>query len=135
MGEGRGVSDRRARLYHKAPVMLVRLVRLQGIKVRENYSRVGWCAGHASTLLSGTPESTRASGIEEGQHLFGPCIAGCAAAECRGRSSVGQVQNLLARVARVLAQRCEDSHKLYAVHVPEVECIAKGKAHYSLVDI
>ena len=26
-------------------------------------------------------------------------------------------------------QRREDSHKLYSIHAPEVECIAKGKAH------
>src|SRR3546814_2443862 len=32
------------------------------------------------------------------------------------------------RVARVLAQKAGDSDKLYALHAPEVECIAKGKA-------
>ena len=30
---------------------------------------------------------------------------------------------------RLLAQKREDKHKLYSVHAPEVECIAKGKAH------
>ena len=40
-----------------------------------------------------------------------------------------ELQELLARVARVLTQRREDSHKLYSIHAPEVECIAKGKAH------
>lgn len=32
------------------------------------------------------------------------------------------------RVAKVLAQKAGDSDKLYALHAPEVECIAKGKA-------
>src|SRR3546814_6650860 len=32
------------------------------------------------------------------------------------------------RVTRVLAQKAGDSDKLYALHAPEVECIAKGKA-------
>ena len=36
---------------------------------------------------------------------------------------------LLARIERLLVQRREDSHKLYSMHAPEVECIAKGKAH------
>jgi transposase, IS5 family len=32
------------------------------------------------------------------------------------------------RVGRILAQRSDDTDKLYAFHAPEVECIAKGKA-------
>ena len=32
------------------------------------------------------------------------------------------------RVARILAQKADDTDKLYALHAPEVECIAKGKA-------
>src|ERR1700748_3845019 len=35
----------------------------------------------------------------------------------------------LARVARLLAQQKSDHAKLYALHAPEVECLAKGKAH------
>jgi IS5 family transposase len=35
----------------------------------------------------------------------------------------------LARVERLLAQQRTDKHKLYALHAPEVACIAKGKAH------
>jgi IS5 family transposase len=35
----------------------------------------------------------------------------------------------LARVTRLLAQRKTDHAKLYALHAPEVECLAKGKAH------
>jgi IS5 family transposase len=34
----------------------------------------------------------------------------------------------LARVARLLAQQRHDHHKLYSLHAPEIECIAKGKA-------
>jgi transposase, IS5 family len=35
----------------------------------------------------------------------------------------------LARVERLLAQQRTDHNKLYALHAPEVACIAKGKAH------
>jgi transposase, IS5 family len=35
----------------------------------------------------------------------------------------------LNRVERVLAQQRTDKNKLYALHAPEVACIAKGKAH------
>jgi len=30
---------------------------------------------------------------------------------------------------RLLSQQCQDKNKLYSIHAPEVECIAKGKAH------
>ena len=32
-------------------------------------------------------------------------------------------------VDRLLSQKREDSNKLYSLHAPETECIAKGKAH------
>jgi IS5 family transposase len=35
----------------------------------------------------------------------------------------------LAGVARLLAKQRHDKNKLYSLHAPEVECIAKGKAH------
>jgi len=38
-------------------------------------------------------------------------------------------QELLARVDRLLTQQRQDKGKLYSVHAPEVECLAKGKAH------
>lgn len=38
------------------------------------------------------------------------------------------LQELLARVRRLLTQRTHDKNKLYALHAPEVECISKGKA-------
>ena len=32
------------------------------------------------------------------------------------------------RVKRILTQTTKDKNKLYALHAPEVECLAKGKA-------
>jgi len=39
-----------------------------------------------------------------------------------------KVQELLQRTGRILTQGAKDKNKLYALHAPEVECIAKGKA-------
>lgn len=41
---------------------------------------------------------------------------------------VGARAFVLKRVKRLLAQKRDDKNKLYALHAPEVECIAKGKA-------
>lgn len=48
-----------------------------------------------------------------------------------GQLSVAQrklLDDLLARTGRILSQKRKDKNKLYALHAPEVECIAKGKA-------
>jgi IS5 family transposase len=38
------------------------------------------------------------------------------------------LDELLARTGRILTQQRTDKNKVYALHAPEVECIAKGKA-------
>jgi IS5 family transposase len=38
--------------------------------------------------------------------------------------------DLLAKVKRLLSQKQRDKNKLYSLHAPEVECIAKGKARH-----
>ncbi len=38
-----------------------------------------------------------------------------------------KVSELLDKVERLLKQQPKDSHKLYSLHAPEVECIGKGK--------
>lgn len=39
-----------------------------------------------------------------------------------------KLQDLLSRTQRILTQKPHDKNKLYALHAPEVECIAKGNA-------
>jgi IS5 family transposase len=38
------------------------------------------------------------------------------------------LQDLIARTRRIVSQKTKDKNKLYALHAPEVECLAKGKA-------
>ena len=46
-----------------------------------------------------------------------------------GPSGCEKFSEPLARIARLLAQQRHDHDKLYSLHAPEVECIAKGKVH------
>jgi IS5 family transposase len=39
------------------------------------------------------------------------------------------LQSMLGIAGRIFSQQRHDSSKLYSVHAPEVECIAKGKVH------
>jgi transposase, IS5 family len=43
-------------------------------------------------------------------------------------SSRHALQDLIGRTRRILSQRHKDKNKLYALHAPEVECLAKGRA-------
>jgi len=45
------------------------------------------------------------------------------------RSPDDRLQNLLNIAERIYNQKRDDTDKVYSVHAPEVECIAKGKAH------
>jgi IS5 family transposase len=44
-----------------------------------------------------------------------------------GAERQARTQDLLERTRRILTQKTHDKQKLYALHAPEVECIAKGK--------
>lgn len=43
-------------------------------------------------------------------------------------TALTNLQTLMQRAERIRLQQPKDKHKLYALHAPEVECIAKGKA-------
>jgi IS5 family transposase len=38
------------------------------------------------------------------------------------------LEELISRTKRILTQKQKDKNKLYALHAPEVECLARGKA-------
>jgi len=42
--------------------------------------------------------------------------------------AISELHTLLARAERIRTQERKDKNKLYALHAPEVECLAKGKA-------
>ena len=47
----------------------------------------------------------------------------------QGRIADERLRELVALAERLLEQTRSSKHKLYSVHAPEVECIAKGKVH------
>ena len=40
-----------------------------------------------------------------------------------------RLEEMIALVNRLLAQKPKDKKKLYSLHEPAVDCISKGKAH------
>src|SRR5215218_9159159 len=108
---------------------LNRLAQRHGIRLRQSYLRLATRAkrevgrlvhtrGHAQAMRYVRKMRTWLGRLERD---IGRKIAGDAALEAAFATA-------RARIARLLAQRPEDPNKLYALHAPEVECIAKGKA-------
>ena len=119
-----------ARLYHKARQALVRVAQRCNFKLRQSYVRVGKRAlvnqGRygAARQLKRARRKTRKLRIYLGRVLRNVE---------RGKLKLLTQQTQVVSVARrILAQQRTDHGKVYSVHAPEVECIAKGKVakHY-----
>lgn len=121
-----------ARLYHKMRVALVRRARSLGIRLRQNYRFKG------KKLLAKQGRYAHARQMKRAAKMTGQLktILGRVVRDIQRKapSLLGQIadeplRELLAMAERLLAQTRTSKNKLYSVHAPEVECIAKGKAH------
>jgi IS5 family transposase len=116
-----------ARLYHKARQAVVRVARSCNFKLRQSYVRLGKRAlvnqGRygAARQLKRARRETRKLRTSLGRVLRNVE---------RGKLKLAAKQTQVVSVARrILAQQRTDHGKVYSVHAPEVECIAKGKVH------
>jgi transposase, IS5 family len=116
-----------ARLYHKARRALVRLARVLQYKLRQSYERVGKQALVRQGRYAAAQQMKRArQQTKQLRTYLGRVLRNL-------ERFVGPLTERQARLLvlarRIFEQRREDHGKLYSVHAPEVECIAKGKAH------
>jgi IS5 family transposase len=116
-----------ARLYHKARRALVRASTGAGICLRQTYVRLGQQAlarqgryAHARQMKRARRETKRL------RQYLGRVIRDIRR-KCPHPAPA--LRSLLERSERIFRQQRHDTKKLYSVHAPEVECIAKGKAH------
>ena len=120
-----------SKLYNRARERLVRLAKVDGARLRQSYVRVGPRLlfknnryGHARQLRRQRRMSSKLKAVLgrvyrdiERKLIHQPPAVQAAFAE------------EMALTKRLLNQQRQDKNKLYALHAPEVECIAKGKAH------
>lgn len=116
-----------ARLHHKMRVTLVRAAKQRHIPLRQSYQRVGkkaliWQGRYASAR-----QGKRAA--KQGRKL--KTILGRVVRDIQRKCPHPdeELHTLLKRAEHLLAQQTKDKNKIYSVHAPEVECIAKGKVH------
>jgi transposase, IS5 family len=114
-----------ARLYHKARQAVVRVARRCNFKLRQSYVRLGKRAlvrqGRygAARQLKRARRETRKLRTYLGRVLRN--------VEC-GQLKLSAKQSQVVSVAqRIFTHQRTDHGKVYRVHAPEVECMAKGK--------
>jgi IS5 family transposase len=123
-----------ARLLHKARIALVHLAKRQGIELRQSYERIGKAAFVRSQRYAHARQINRAAAQTRKLRTYlGRIIRDIERKMHTDESTPSRMTRLLQVASRIHTQprkRSEgDPPKLYSVHAPEVECIAKGKAH------
>ncbi|MCH8135837.1 MAG: IS5 family transposase [Proteobacteria bacterium] len=120
-----------SRLYNRARERLVRLAKAHGVPLRQSYVRVGPRLlfknnryGHARQLRR-QRRTTRKLKTVLGR-VYRDIERRLAEQPASVQAAFAEP---MALTKRLLVQLRHDKKKLYALHAPEVECIAKGKAH------
>ena len=118
-----------SKLLNRGRQQLVQLVAESGITLRQNYNRIApKLAGQIARYAHAKQYRRMRSHLKKLKTLVGRVWRDV----FRQLAQVPQhlkpkVTDLLQKVERLLKQQPQDSHKLYSLHAPEVECISKGK--------
>lgn len=119
-----------ARLYHKARQALVRVARRCNFKLRQSYVRLGKRALVNQGRYGAARHRKRARRETRKLRTYlGRVLRNVE----RGRPKLSTKQTqIVILTRRLFRQQRTDHNKVYSVHAPEVECIAKGKVpkHY-----
>ncbi len=118
-----------SRLYLKALQILVRQAKRHGIVLRRSHTRVARRAALMAGRYAHAKQFKRMRRVIRKLKTF---LGRVYRDICRKIAGNGDLEarfaRLLGLVERLLAQETKDKNKLYALHAPEVVCIAKGKA-------
>ena len=117
-----------SRLLNRARAQLAEAAQAQGIELRQSYARVGPQAEHQAGRYAHARQFRRMRGqLRKLRGWLGRVIRDVERKAAEG-SLIGVLAHRLELAKRLYAQRRDSKNKLYALHAPEVECIAKGKA-------
>ncbi len=120
------------RLCHKAREALVKLAKDQNIPLRQSYRRKGKQAQFMANRYMAARQMKRArKKIKEVRNYLGRVIRNIQSAAEQGHVLSPALEAALAKAQIAYNQTLNPAtkNKLYSWHAPEVECIAKGKAH------
>jgi transposase, IS5 family len=116
-----------SKLLYRALQKLVGAARSRSIALRQSYLRVGKIAAVKASRYAHARQYQRMRRCLRKLRTY----VGRLIRDIRRKASHPDeaLATLLARADRVRQQQPQDTHKLYSLHEPEVQCISKGKAH------
>ena len=113
------------RLLNRAREQLVDAAQDAGIVLRQSYARVGKAAEHLAGCYAHARQYRRMQReIRKLRNWLGRVVRGV---QRKGGEITGSLKHKVEIAQRLHAQRRDSKSKLYALHAPETECIAKGK--------
>jgi transposase, IS5 family len=115
-----------ARLYQRMRERLVKVARAEGLTIKQSYKHVGRRLLMQSSRYAHARQMKRARACTRKlKTQLGRIVREI---ERQVETPSGALAKLLQTAHRIHAQQRHDKNKIYSVHEPEVECIAKGKA-------
>ena len=118
-----------SKLYHRARERLVRLAKVHAVPLRQSYVRVGPRLLFKNNRYGYARQTRRMRRTTAKLKTVLGRVVRDLERKLVDQPNIVQAAFVeeLALAKRLLAQQRQDKHKLYALHAPEVECIAKGK--------
>jgi IS5 family transposase len=119
-----------AKLYHNLRIKLVREAKVQGVELRQTYTRKSKQSLVMQSRYAHARQMKRSRREVRKLKTYLGRVTRDIGRKISGKTELEkQFAPLLEMGHRLLKQKRTDSKKLYSLHAPEVECIAKGKAH------
>jgi len=116
-----------ARLYDRMREVLVRAAESNDVELRQSYTRVGKRILRRQQNYAHAKQMRRAAGeTKKLKTLLGRVIRDV---ERKTFSPSENLKEQLALAKRLIVQERDSKDKIYSIHEPHVQCIAKGKAH------
>src|ERR1035438_9282145 len=115
-----------ARLYQRMRERLVKAARAEGLSIKQSYEYVGRRLLMQSSRYAHARQMKRARACTRKlKTQLGRIVREI---ERQVETPSNKLRKLLATANQIHAQERHDKNKIYSVHEPEVQCIAKGKA-------
>ena len=118
------------RLYHRARILLVKLAKRNGIKLKQTYIRLGKQALFKGSNYARARQMKRAKKQTKKLKIYLGRVYRDLLRKLKSQSELkSEFNELLEKTEKLLNQKRNSKNKLYSMHAPEVECMGKGKAH------
>ncbi|MBB5405766.1 IS5 family transposase [Paraburkholderia youngii] len=119
-----------SRLLERCREHLVKAAARHGLKLRQNYNRE---APHLARQIGRYAHAKQYKRMKKVLRTLRSRVGRVMRdverqIDAAPKGSRAVLQDLIGRTKRILSQKTKDKNKLYALHAPEVECLAKGKA-------